>query len=83
MKRFTARHLIIIIAVLALVVLSIGISGGALGQTQTQPKPAPKTQTTDVYHDLEIFTKIWRRSPRTTSTKSTPTSWLRKPSRGC
>ena len=60
MKRFTARQLVIIIAFLTLVVLSIGISGGALGQTgQTQSsKPAAKTENTDVYHDLEIFTKI-------------------------
>ncbi len=53
MKRFTARHFIIILAILALVVLSIGGSG-AFGQS----KAPAKTQTTDVYHDLEIFTKI-------------------------
>lgn len=54
MKRFTARHYIIGFAVLALFVVSIGLSGGAIGQT----KSGAKSSTTDVYHDLEIFTKI-------------------------
>ncbi len=54
MKRPTARHFIIGFAVLALFVVSIGVSGGAFGQSKS---PA-KSKTTDVYHDLEIFTKI-------------------------
>ncbi|MCI0452821.1 MAG: S41 family peptidase [Candidatus Latescibacteria bacterium] len=53
MKRLTARHFIIGFAVLALFVVTIGVSGGAFGQS----KPT-KSQTSDVYHDLEIFTKI-------------------------
>lgn len=55
MKRFTARQYILVIAVLALFAVSIGISGGAFGQSKGSQKSAPAS---DVYHDLEIFTKI-------------------------
>ena len=55
MKRFTARQVILVVSVLALFAVSIGISGGAFGQSKPAPKSAPPS---DVYHDLEIFTKI-------------------------
>lgn len=48
MKRFTPRHLIIAIAFLAVTVVAFG----SFGQSK------PKEQKTDVYHDLEIFTRI-------------------------
>jgi carboxyl-terminal processing protease len=47
-KRFTPRHLIIAIAFLAVTVVAFG----SFGQSK------PKEQKTDVYHDLEIFTRI-------------------------
>ena len=53
MKRFSPRHLIVGIAFLALCAFTIGTVGGAFGQSKT----APKAASTDVYHDLEIFTK--------------------------
>ena len=50
MKRFTPRPLIIAVSFLALFAISIA----AFAQTPAKPKD----QRTDVYHDLEIFTKI-------------------------
>jgi carboxyl-terminal processing protease len=47
-KRFTPRHLIIAIAFLAVGL----VAAGSFGQSKTKEKQ------TDVYHDLEIFTKI-------------------------
>ncbi len=55
MKRFSPRHLIVGIAFLALGAFTIGTVGGAFGQSKTG---GGKTAQTDVYHDLEIFTKI-------------------------
>jgi carboxyl-terminal processing protease len=54
-KRFTARQYILVAAIVALFAVSIGISGGAFGQSKSSGKTAPAS---DVYHDLEIFTKI-------------------------
>ena len=48
MKRFTPRHIIIAVAFLAVAVIGVG----AFGQSRA------KDQKTDVYHDLEIFTRI-------------------------
>jgi carboxyl-terminal processing protease len=50
LKRFTPRPLIIVVSIIAL----IAVSFAAFGQTPARPKE----QRTDVYHDLEIFTKI-------------------------
>ncbi|HEX6791283.1 MAG TPA: S41 family peptidase [Candidatus Krumholzibacteria bacterium] len=52
MKRFISRPLIIAVSFFALFTISV-VSFG-----QTPSKPAPKEERTDVYHDLEIFTKI-------------------------
>jgi len=59
LKRITPRHLIIAISFLTLFAISVA-SFGQTGQrgdadTSAQAKPAERT---DVYHDLEIFTKI-------------------------
>lgn len=51
MKRFTPRHLIVAIAFLALLTVSFAAFG------QDAVKTTKETRT-DVYHDLEIFTKI-------------------------
>jgi carboxyl-terminal processing protease len=51
-KRFTARHLIVAISFLALSIVAIA----AFGQDSSRGKA--KEPRTDVYHDLEIFTKI-------------------------
>ncbi|HEU4364654.1 MAG TPA: S41 family peptidase [Candidatus Krumholzibacteria bacterium] len=48
MKRFTPRHIIIAVAFLAVSVVAFG----SFGQSKT------RDQKTDVYHDLEIFTRI-------------------------
>ncbi len=48
MKRFTPRHLVITVAFLAVAVFAFG----AFGQSKGREKK------TDVYHDLEVFTKI-------------------------
>ncbi len=48
MKRFTPRHLVVVITIVALCVGAFG----AFGQSKA------KEPRTDVYHDLEIFTKI-------------------------
>ena len=50
MKRFTPRPLIIAISFIALLAVSFTAFG--------QAPPPPKNERTDVYHDLEIFTKI-------------------------
>lgn len=59
LKRFTPRHLIIAISfltVVAIAVASFGQSGQPASEdTSKQTQPAERT---DVYHDLEIFTKI-------------------------
>jgi carboxyl-terminal processing protease len=47
-KRFTPRHLVVVITIVALCVGAFG----AFGQSKA------KEPRTDVYHDLEIFTKI-------------------------
>ena len=52
MKRFISRPLIIAVSFFALFTISVV----SFGQTPT--KPAAKEERTDVYHDLEIFTKI-------------------------
>ena len=70
MKRFTPRHLIIAISFLALSAASFGAGKNAPKQ-QEQPQQqqdqqqqqqtdqsAQPAERTDVYHDLEIFTKI-------------------------
>ncbi len=59
MKRFTPRHLIIAISFLALFAVSVA-SFGQSGQPAKDDtsKQAQPQERTDVYHDLEIFTKI-------------------------
>jgi carboxyl-terminal processing protease len=66
LKRFTPRPLIIAISFLAIFAISIaafGQSGNQNNQNQNnnqtaQPDTNQKGERTDVYHDLEIFTKI-------------------------
>ena len=52
MKRFTPRHAFVAISFLVLSVMAIA----AFGQDSSRARA--KEQRTDVYHDLEIFTKI-------------------------
>ncbi len=54
MKRFTPRHLIVAISFLTIFAISVA-SFGQGSTTSEKPKTAERT---DVYHDLEIFTKI-------------------------
>lgn len=54
MNRFTPRPLIIAISFLAIFAISVA-SFGQSSDTSEKPKTAERT---DVYHDLEIFTKI-------------------------
>jgi carboxyl-terminal processing protease len=50
LKRFTPRPVLIVVSFIALLAISVA----SFGQTQSKPKELG----TNVYHDLEIFTKI-------------------------
>ncbi|HET6349124.1 MAG TPA: S41 family peptidase [Candidatus Krumholzibacteria bacterium] len=53
MKRFTPRHLVIALSFLTLFAISVATFAQSDSKSSDQPQ-----QRTDVYHDLEIFTKI-------------------------
>ena len=55
MKRFTPRPLIIAISFLAVFAISVASYAQSGADSNEKPKTAERT---DVYHDLEIFTKI-------------------------
>ena len=55
MKRFTPRPLIIAISFLAVFAISVASYAQSGSDSNEKPKTAERT---DVYHDLEIFTKI-------------------------
>ena len=55
MKRFTPRPLIIAISFLAIFAISVASYAQSGADSNEKPKTAERT---DVYHDLEIFTKI-------------------------
>ena len=55
MKRFTPRPLIIAISFLAIFAISVASYAQSGSDSNEKPKTAERT---DVYHDLEIFTKI-------------------------
>lgn len=55
MKRFTPRPLVIAISFLAVFAISVASFGQSGSDSNEKPKTAERT---DVYHDLEIFTKI-------------------------
>jgi carboxyl-terminal processing protease len=71
LKRFTPRHLVIAISFLAIFAISAASFGAGKNAPKQQEQPqqqdqqqqqtdqsAPPAERTDVYHDLEIFTKI-------------------------
>jgi carboxyl-terminal processing protease len=58
LKRFTPRPLIVAISFFALLAISVASFGQSSSDSSNDDSKAKPTERTDVYHDLEIFTKI-------------------------